>query len=306
MADSLLVGAVSNGEYKKTQASQDATKANETVSTSKTESKRDTGYNKDMFLQLLVAEMQYQDPLEPTDNSQYVAQLASFTQIEAIQAVQENMETIQSNSLVGRVVTLMVDGQEVSGKVDFIQKDEKRGTLLSIGGKLYEMSKMTSVIDTDYYNAKYLANLLTEAIKKLPNPEEVTVRDEQKISEALEIYNAMNDYDRSFVDEDIMKKFNGVISQYNKLMEADAEAKKAEAAEKTEETEKVEETEKETDKTDKEEPTEVENIENTEQSQESVEEVEETIANPEVQAPQETEEVPTEEDETEISGAEEI
>lgn len=35
------------------------------------------------FLQLLVAQMQYQDPLEPTDNTQYIAQMATFTQVEA-------------------------------------------------------------------------------------------------------------------------------------------------------------------------------------------------------------------------------
>ena len=34
--------------------------------------------DKDAFLQLLVAQMKYQDPLEPTDNTQYVSQLASF------------------------------------------------------------------------------------------------------------------------------------------------------------------------------------------------------------------------------------
>ena len=33
----------------------------------------------EQFLQLMVAEMQNQDPLEPTDNSDYMAQLATFT-----------------------------------------------------------------------------------------------------------------------------------------------------------------------------------------------------------------------------------
>ena len=38
-----------------------------------------------LFLQLLVAEMKYQDPLEPTTNTEYVSELASFTQVEATQ-----------------------------------------------------------------------------------------------------------------------------------------------------------------------------------------------------------------------------
>ena len=40
---------------------------------------------KDAFLQLLVAQMQNQDPLEPTDNSKMVAELAQFTTIEELQ-----------------------------------------------------------------------------------------------------------------------------------------------------------------------------------------------------------------------------
>ena len=217
MAEHLLVGSVTNGEYKKTQQSLDTTKS---------EAKRDTGYNKDMFLQLLVAEMQYQDPLEPSDNSQYVAQLASFTQIEAMQAVQDNMETIQSNSIVGKVVALNINGQEITGKVDFVTKDDKKGTMLSINGELYEMSKMVSVIDEEYYNAKYMSSLLTDAIKQLPKPEEVTVRDEELIGKAVGIFNAMNEYDRSFVDKDLLKKYQEVFTQYAKLMEAIEKADK--------------------------------------------------------------------------------
>lgn len=247
MADHLLVGAVKNGEYTKTQASLETTKANETTSTSKTEAKRDTGYNKDMFLQLLVAEMQYQDPLEPSDNSQYVAQLASFTQIEAMQTVQDQMETIQSNSIVGKVVALNVNGQEVTGRVDFTTKDDKKGLMLSIDGELYEMSKMISVIDEDYYNAKYLSNLFTEAVKKLPDPKQVTVKDESAIKEAAEILSTMNAYDQSFVSEDVMKKYQSVFNQYAKLIEAINQA--AKELEKVPEEEKTAEVEASTENT---------------------------------------------------------
>ncbi len=96
-----LIGNVQNGEFVKTEASKEATKAaSNGINSSKSEAKKGTEYNEEMFLQLLVAEMQYQDPLEPTDNGQYVSQLASFTQIEAIQSVQDDMKSMQANSLV--------------------------------------------------------------------------------------------------------------------------------------------------------------------------------------------------------------
>ena len=57
--------------------------------TSPTYEKRSTGdsLDKQAFLQLLVAQMQYQDPLEPMDNTEYISQLAQFSALEAISAV---------------------------------------------------------------------------------------------------------------------------------------------------------------------------------------------------------------------------
>ena len=148
--------------------------------------------------------------------------------------------------ILRKIVALNINGQEIAGKVDFVQKDDKKGMMVSIEGELYEMSKMVSVVDTDYYNAKYLANLLTDAIKKLPEAEQVTVRDGEVIGEAASIYNAMDEYDRSFVDEKLLKKYNEVLAQYVKLTQTETEAdKKTEETteNKTEETEKTDSTE---------------------------------------------------------------
>jgi flagellar basal-body rod modification protein FlgD len=41
-----------------------------------------TGVDKNMFLQLLVAQLRNQDPLNPSDGTQFVAQLAQFEQLE--------------------------------------------------------------------------------------------------------------------------------------------------------------------------------------------------------------------------------
>lgn len=51
-------------------------------SSGSTPSAAPTAVNKNMFLQLLVAQLKNQDPLNPSDGTQFVAQLAQFQQLE--------------------------------------------------------------------------------------------------------------------------------------------------------------------------------------------------------------------------------
>ncbi|WP_206455294.1 flagellar hook assembly protein FlgD [Aurantimonas marina] len=76
----------------------------------------------DAFLKLLVAEMSNQDPLNPTDSTEYIAQFASFSNVE--QSIQTNKKLdslmmvsalTQANSLIGRTAT-SADGS-LSGTV---------------------------------------------------------------------------------------------------------------------------------------------------------------------------------------------
>ena len=73
---------------------------------STTDKSYDNGLDKDAFLQLLVAEMQNQDPLEPSSNTEYVAQLATFTQVEEMQNMANSMAQNQANALVGKTCLL--------------------------------------------------------------------------------------------------------------------------------------------------------------------------------------------------------
>ncbi len=51
---------------------------------------------KDAFLQLLCTQLQYQDPLQPTDNTQFVAQLAQFSSLEGITNLGTTMQSVLS------------------------------------------------------------------------------------------------------------------------------------------------------------------------------------------------------------------
>jgi flagellar basal-body rod modification protein FlgD len=90
--------------------------------TSATDQTSKTAVDYQSFLKLLVAEMKNQDPTNPMDSTQYVAQLAAFSQVE--QAVQINTKLdqllqsstlAQADALIGRTVT-SADGK-ITGKV---------------------------------------------------------------------------------------------------------------------------------------------------------------------------------------------
>jgi flagellar basal-body rod modification protein FlgD len=53
--------------------------------------------DKDDFLNLLIAQLKNQDPLEPQDNSEFIAQLAQFSSLETNQSVSSSMETLSSS-----------------------------------------------------------------------------------------------------------------------------------------------------------------------------------------------------------------
>jgi flagellar basal-body rod modification protein FlgD len=80
------------------------------ATTAKTGDKNMVDYNS--FLKLLVTQMQNQDPTEPMESSQFLSQLASFSNVE--QSVQLNTkidslvamsQISQANGLIGRVAT---------------------------------------------------------------------------------------------------------------------------------------------------------------------------------------------------------
>lgn len=127
--------------------------ATTTTSASKeTKGTTDLGY--DAFLQLLIAEMQNQDPLEPTTNTEWISQMATFSQLEELQSLSSTTENSQIFSLVGKNVTVSVEdtsGNTIlkSGVVDFISMSGGKAKF-SVDGALYSLDQLYSVEDADY------------------------------------------------------------------------------------------------------------------------------------------------------------
>jgi len=94
--------------------------------------------------------MQYQDPLEPTDNSQYIAQMATFSQVEATKEMLDTATRQTASNLVGKTVIMTTDLNKdgyIAGKVDYWEVISNKIYL----GKLYDIDDLDTVMDDDYY-----------------------------------------------------------------------------------------------------------------------------------------------------------
>ena len=176
---------------------------------SQVSNKTKSDMNKDTFLQLLVAQMKYQDPLEPTSNTEYISQYATFTQVEEIQNMAASMELSRASSLVGQEVMIETkddDGvtKSVQGKVDYVTYENGKA-YVSIDESLYSVSDVTSIVDKNYMDAYALASNLIKRLTELPAVNSVSEKDLLEIDSLWSIYNGMDDYQKTFIASDALK-----------------------------------------------------------------------------------------------------
>jgi flagellar basal-body rod modification protein FlgD len=79
-----------------------------------------------LFMQLLVAQIQNQDPLNPTDGTEYVSQLAQLTQVQSMETMSQlmannsvlmgNLQTLTTGNLVGQHVMVKTDTLNTDGE----------------------------------------------------------------------------------------------------------------------------------------------------------------------------------------------
>lgn len=111
--------------------------------------------DKNTFLKLLAAQLRYQDPMNPTDSSQFLSQTAQFTSLEKMQDVANQTALLVStqmafgaSSLVGRQVTYtLADGTEGEGLVNGVNFGVD-GPVLNVGGVDVPIFQVQSVMDS--------------------------------------------------------------------------------------------------------------------------------------------------------------
>lgn len=183
--------------------------------------------DKDAFLQLLVAQMKYQDPLEPTSNTEYISQYAQFSQVEQMQNMAASTDLSRATALVGQEVYIKTttssgETKYVQGKVDYVVY-ENGNAYLSIDEQLYSLDDLDTVADKNYLNAYNKAYDFTVKLNKLPNVGAVDTSDGDEIDELEKIYNEMSEYEKSFVAEDTVKNLNKYIEKLKEVRMAAGE-----------------------------------------------------------------------------------
>lgn len=212
---------IKDGQIVETASQTSVSNASNTSSTPK-------GYDKDSFLQLLVAQMKYQDPLEPTSNTEYISQYATFSQVEQLQNMASTMELSRASSYVGKVVQISSTDSKgetttVEGVVDFI-KYESGKAYVSIEGNLYSADDITAVIDTDYNNASKMAEAFAEGVNNLPKLENLTLADAPKVQELVEVYGAIGSLAQSLIDDSYQDVLKAYVAKIKELQAAQATA----------------------------------------------------------------------------------
>ncbi|MGN0151388.1 MAG: flagellar hook capping FlgD N-terminal domain-containing protein [Wujia sp.] len=129
-------------------------KANSYVS-SKKDTNTSSDLDKDAFLQLLVTQMQYQDPLNPGDSTEYMSQLAQYSSLEATMNISDAVDKGNALNLVGEYVIMNTTDSTgkstmVSGLVEYATVKDGE-VLLSINDTYYPAEDLDSVVDYDYY-----------------------------------------------------------------------------------------------------------------------------------------------------------
>lgn len=194
---------------------------------------------KDDFLQLLVAQMKYQDPMEPTSNTEYIQQYATYSELEQMMNMSETMDLQRASGLVGQMVCVEFTtdagiDKVVEGIVDYVYYES--GTpFVSINGELYKAEDVTNVYDATYVEATELASAWVKEFNKLPRLEDVTVSDYDKVAALYTSLEQFSDYTKGFINDEMETQLKAYV---DKVVELKKNETNTENTDKTSGTEK--------------------------------------------------------------------
>lgn len=124
----------------------------------------------DAFLKLMLEQMKYQDPLEPTGNTEFLQQQATFTQVNELQKLNESIATTSETlSLLTSTVALSNDAMQASILVDKeVTIQDPNDSSKEITGIVTSASFSSSGSSITVNGEEYSLNL----VKNVRNPSE--------------------------------------------------------------------------------------------------------------------------------------
>ncbi len=97
------------------------------------------------FLSLLVAELRYQDPMNPTDSASFMSQLAQLSQVEQLQSLASSSTIGSAASLIGKTITgTDSNGSVITGQVTGVTHSSS-GVALDLGTDVIDLSAVTQI-----------------------------------------------------------------------------------------------------------------------------------------------------------------
>lgn len=128
---------------------QNQTTAMQAKQTKKTGSEQE--YGQDMFLMLMLEQLKYQDPLEPTGSTEFLQQQAMFTQVSELQKLNSEISTnnqlVQGSLMIDKEVVLKDPSnseKEITGIVTSVGYNGKEATI-EVNGKSYPLSLVKTI-----------------------------------------------------------------------------------------------------------------------------------------------------------------
>lgn len=200
--------------------------------------KNNSTVDSDMFLTLLVAEMQNQDPLEPTSNTEWVSQYATFTQVEKMSEMAESMDQLRANSLVGKEVIMKVTSSATGetthkrGVVEYASIENGK-SILVIDGDKYSLSDLDSVISEEYGEAYDLYSEFVAKINALPSLKYIDTSYESTVKELYNELNGMTSYQQNFMKTYAADEISALVEYVARLQEFGIEFEDTSTSEST-------------------------------------------------------------------------
>ncbi|MFH0802776.1 MAG: flagellar hook capping FlgD N-terminal domain-containing protein [bacterium] len=105
------------------------------------------------YLNLMVSQLQYQDPLEPMENTAFIAEMAQFSALEQMNNLNSSfsamfnlLQTTQASAIIGKTVTAInpETGEQVQGVVDSVVF-EQGIPMLVVGDEMVDLDNLVQI-----------------------------------------------------------------------------------------------------------------------------------------------------------------